>query len=113
MYKYVHDVANRIVYRYPVSPNIRETLDGRGKVKRRTGWSADMEISITRADNRLAIQWEKSIAEYPTQFFDAHYSRDQVIYYFLMHHAPDGNEIGEQEYSQLQQAYEAEARKRI
>jgi hypothetical protein len=57
-----------------------------------------MEISITRADNRLAIRWEKPIAEYPTQFFDAHYSRSQVISYFLMHHAPDGNEIGEQEY---------------
>jgi hypothetical protein len=113
MFKFVHDAQSRTVYRYPAGPNIRETVGGRGRVKKRTGWDVDMWIDITRADNRLVLnQWEHKIGEVPTQSFDSRYDREQAISYFLMHHAPRGAEITESEYERLQAEYEAEARSR-
>jgi hypothetical protein len=108
MFKFVHDEANKIVYRYPTEPAVEETT-GRGS-RKRIGWSVHMEMSITRADNRLhGNQWEKPTSVLIRQSFDANHTRDQVISYFHMHHAPDGIEISEEAYVSLQAAYEAEA----
>lgn len=111
MFKFVHDEANKIVYRYPTEPTVIETTSGRNK--KRIGWNVHMEMSITRADNSLnGHRWDKPTSEHVRQSFDAHYTRDQVISYFHMHHAPDGDEISEDVYVSLQAAYEAEARAR-
>jgi len=55
MYKYLHDAKNRVVYQIPSKPRVIEQKDRGGK---RTGWSINMEIRITRADNKLnKNQW--------------------------------------------------------
>ena len=108
MYKYIHDVGNRVVYQMPSEPTVREKMDGHGK---RIGWSAEMEIVITRADNKLnGNQWQHATSSYPNQHLDAHYTKEHVISYFLMHHAPHGEAISQEQYAGLQAQYEAIAR---
>lgn len=109
MYKYLHDATARIVYQLPSEPIIIEQKDRYGK---RTGWSADIEIRITRADNKLNnSQWQHATSSNPNQYFDAHYHRAQVVSYFLMHHTPIGEDITQEQYTELQNEYEKLARK--
>lgn len=108
MYKYIHDSKDRIVYQIPNEPMVIEMTDRRGN---RVGWSAKMEILITRADNKLnGHRWQHATSSYPSQPFDAHYTREDVISYFLMHHAPNGESISREQYEGLQAQYEAIAR---
>lgn len=108
MYKYLHDAKNRIVYQVPAEPDVNEQKDRRG---RRTGWSVNMRVLITRADNKLnGNQWQHATSSYPRQAFDAHYEKSQVISYFLMHHTPDGDPISQEEYVELQAQYDRFAR---
>ena len=65
----------------------------------------------TRADNELTLnRWKYASSDYPTQTLPAHYQRDQVVSYFLIHHAPRGEDITEDEYRVLHAEYEAAAR---
>ena len=49
MYKYIHDIENRIVYRHPEEPNVQEEKDRKGN---RIGWWISMTVDITKAENR-------------------------------------------------------------
>lgn len=110
-YKYIHDAENRVVFRFPINPTVSEQKDNKG---RRISWSVQMEIEITRADNRLVNnRWEHPIASFPQQHFEAQrYSQERVISYFHMHHDPRGEELSEDAYSSLKQEYETMARRR-
>lgn len=108
MYKYIHDAQNRVVYKIPNEPTVIDQNDKHGK---RTGWSVNMEILITRADNRLnSHRWQHPISAYPSQSFDAHHTKEEVISHFLMSHEPDGDDISLEQYTALQAQYEAIAR---
>lgn len=108
MYKYIHDAAARTVYQIPSEPTIIEEKNKRGK---RVSWSANMKILITRADNKLnGNRWKHATSSYPTQSFHAHYTKENVVSYFLMHHAPNGEFISPEQYAELQSQYEAIAR---
>ncbi len=110
MYKYLHDVSARTVYRVPIEPQITEQKDKRGS---RIDWRVTMTYRITRADNELTgHQWKFPTSSHPVQHFDSHYGREGVASYFRMHHEPNGNEITETEYKALHEKYEAEARSR-
>lgn len=107
VYKFVHDAASRIVYRYPAAPDVQEKTDKRG---RRTDWYVTMDVLITRADNKLiGNRWQHATSDYPRQYLGAQYTREQAVTYFMMHHAPRGDEISETEYEKLHAEYEAEA----
>lgn len=108
MYRYIHDPPNRIVYKYPGEPNVRERTNARG---RRTDWFVSMDVLITRADNKLnGNQWLHATSDHPNQYLGAQYTREQVVSFFMMRHAPRGEEISEAEYERLSNQYEAEAR---
>jgi hypothetical protein len=110
MHKYIHDAMARVVYEIPHEPTVIDQKDNRG---RRVSWSVSMEIRITRADNKLnGNRWEHATSAYPTQSFDAHYTKEEVISYFLMHHEPTGESISREQYMELQAQYEAIARER-
>ena len=55
-------------------------------------------------------QWKHKTSDYPGQSFEPRYRRDEVISYFLMHHAPAGDDITEAEYVALHAQYDAAAR---
>jgi hypothetical protein len=111
VYKFLHDEANKMVHRYLAEPTVIERTTG--KNKNRIGWDVILEVETTRADNKLVgHRWEKPRGELLRQSLDGHYTRDQVIRYFFMHHEPDGVEISQDEYERLQLLYEAEARAR-
>jgi hypothetical protein len=104
MYKYRHSKDSKTVYRYPKELIITEQRNKQGK---RIGWEVGMQIDITRADNILnRNQWKYPTSDYPTQQFDAHYQRPQVISYFLMRHEPSGDDITQPEYDLLRKKYE-------
>lgn len=108
MYKYIHDAAARVVYRFPSEPDVSEEKDWRGK---RVAWHARMEILITRADNTLTGNtWQHATSDCPTQSFDPGYTKDRVVSYFLMRHEPNGETISEEQYEALQSQYESAAR---
>ena len=107
MYKYLHDVAARTVYRVPVEPQVTEQNDNHGK---RTGWQVRMEYDITCADNQLTgNRWKYATSAYPDQHLDSRYTKEQAVSFFRMRHEPHGDEITESEYEALRQQYEAEA----
>jgi len=108
MYKYIHDASARTVYKMPTEPEVSVKNDSRG---RRTGWSANMEIHITRADNKfIDHRWQHDILLHPRDPFDAHYTKEEVISYFLSNHTPDGEDISLEQYIELHAQYEAIAR---
>lgn len=108
-YQYTHDADSRTVYRYPVEPVVTERRGGRKKEL--VGWHAHMQVNITRADNRLENRrWKYPHTDYPSQEFDARYSRQEVISYFFQNHSPPGVTITEEEYVRLQAEYETSAR---
>ena len=105
MYKYIHDVGARIVFQMTSEPMVIEQKDRQGN---RVGWSANMEILITRSDNTPnGNRWKYATSEYPTQSFVARYTNENVISYFLMRHAPNGESISREQYAELQSQYEA------
>lgn len=101
--RYIHDTENRILYRFPASPEIEEQTDRRGQ---RTGWAVRMEIVMTRAQNRLVDgRLEHASSEYPEQHFLRHYERAQALSFFNGRHTPKGNEISQSEYERLLSEY--------
>lgn len=105
-FKYVHDIGRFVVYKFPVEPRVIESIER----KKRVGWQVSMEVEITRRDNRLVGgRWELAVADFPSQYFDSHYSREDVIFYFYMRHTPKGIEISEDEYLPLRDMYYSEA----
>ncbi len=107
MYKYIHDAAARVVYRFPSEPDVFENKDSRGN---RVAWHASMEILITRADNTLTEgKWRHATSDYPSQSFDAGKTRDRVISFYLMRHEPKGEAISQEQYEELQSQYETVA----
>lgn len=110
MYSYKHDIGNRIVYQFPSEPVVTQQTDRHGKT---SGWLVSMQVVITRADNILnGNQWQEATSSYPSQPFDAHYRKDEVIAYFFMRHTPEGEVVTAGEYAELQASYEAIARTR-
>jgi hypothetical protein len=94
--KYIYDPEALTAYQFPNEPRVTEECDRKGK---RTGWRVEMEVEITKRDNRLiGNRWVDPVADFPTQQFAPHYNRDQVISYFHVNHDPRGVEISEQEY---------------
>jgi hypothetical protein len=80
----------------------------RGK---RAGWNVYMEVTITCANNRfLNNRWEKDVVNFPRQFFDTRYSREEALAYFHSNNDPRGEEIDQELYQRLQKQYENEAR---
>ena len=72
-----------------------------------------MEYSITRADNQLeGGRWKFSTSAYPDHHLNVNYTPEQALSYFRMHHEPNGEEIGIEEYERLHAEYEAEAKSR-
>ncbi len=109
MYKYLHDQDARTVFRVPMEPQVNQQMR-RGKP---VGWHVSMEFSITRGDNFMeGSQWKYPTSAYPVQHLDAHYTREQAVSYFRMHHEPRGSEISEGEYKLLHEKYENEAKSR-
>lgn len=109
MYNYLYDYAARTVYRFPAEPHVTDEKK-RGK---RVGWRVTMECKITRADNWLENgRWKYPTSSYPVHFLDSHYTREQALGYFRMHHEPRGEEITEEKYERLRAEYEAEAKAR-
>lgn len=108
MYRYIHDASKQTVYRLPISPSIIRRTDKRGC---HIDWFISMNIEITRADNKLTRnQWQHRVLDPVSQSLRPEYSEEQAISYFKMHHTPDGEEISEEEYTQLQAQYEQAAR---
>ncbi len=111
-YKYYHDAELKAVYRVPLTPQVNATMD---KLKRNIiGWSVNMTIEITRADNvPTSGRWKYPTTDYPTQYFENignRYNRKMVIDYFHRHHDPKGEEISEDEYVSLKKTYEEQSR---
>jgi hypothetical protein len=101
-YKYIHNNEDFVVYKFPSKPKVSEILQR----KKITGWRVEMEVVITCRDNKLKNgRWECPTADFPIQTFDLRYTQDQMITYFLMHHAPQGIEISESEYLALKENY--------
>ena len=110
MYKYIHDIENRIVYRHPEEPNVQEEKDRKGN---RTGWWISMTVDITKAENKLHNnQWDYPTSAYPRQHLHVQYPKEIAIYHFMNNHAPRGAEILQAEYEKLHTEYDAEARAR-
>lgn len=109
MYKYLHDSSARTVYKFPAEPWVTE----RSQSGKRAGWHVTMECIITRADNWLANgRWAHGTSSNPVHHLDAHYTREQALSYFRMHHEPKGVEIDRDEYERLHGEYEREAKTR-
>jgi hypothetical protein len=65
-----------------------------------------MEISITRADNELAgHRWKHPTSDYPSFTYDDRYSADEAERYFMLHYAPRGEAISEEQYEILVSQY--------
>lgn len=110
MYKYIHDRENRIVYKHPEKPNVQEEKDRKGN---RTGWWISMTVDITKAENKLHNnQWDYPTSAYPRQHLHVQYPKEIAISYFMINHAPPGEEISQSEYEKLHKKYDAEARAR-
>ncbi len=109
MYTHLHDKAARTVYRFPAEPHVTDE-EKRGK---HVGWRVTMECTITRADNWLEHgRWKYATSAYPVHHLDGHYTREQAVSYFRMHHEPRGEEVSVEEYERLRAEYEAEAKSR-
>ena len=107
--KYYHDVERETVYAMDLPPQVREEK----KKLKRTGWFVSATITITRADNFVlprSQQWKYPVRDYPYQSFDAHYTQEDVIDYFLAHHEPKCQEIDCATYERLHAEYEARAK---
>lgn len=108
---YYHDEPNQTVMAMRSDPSVHEQKDKRG---RRAGWFVSSDVEITRADNvllRPTHQWKYPVRSNPSQHFDAHYSREDVVHYFHVHHAPNLPQIDEATYVTLKAKYEAQAHK--
>jgi hypothetical protein len=82
----------------PTQANIVENLGH--------GWSIDMEIILTRADNVLVNNhWLYPCAEYPKQTFKARYTKDLALSYFYDQHTPKYEEIDKTLYQSLTVKY--------
>lgn len=106
---YYHDAVNKVVKAMRADPSVFEKKDKRG---RRTGWHVGSEIRITRADNKFLSsthRWKYPVCEHPYQSFDSKDSREDVLHYFFVNHAPNLTEIDAMEYERLRQEYKAQA----
>ena len=104
MYKYIVDAEARIVFQIPSEPMVIEQKDRRGKTR---GWSVNVDIIIIRADNTLnGNRWQHGTSSYWNQSFDARYTQDNFVSYFLMRPAPNGESIPRKQYLELQSQYE-------
>lgn len=109
MYRYLHDSSARTVYKFPANPSVTEQR----KSGARAGWQVTMECIITRADNWLENgRWKHATSSYPVHHLDAHYTQEQALSYFRMHHEPKGVEIDRDEYERLHAEYQHEAKTR-
>jgi hypothetical protein len=111
-YKYFHDIDNKVVYRVPLDPTIREDRNRSGKTV--TGWTVSVFVDITKAENRLInniweeavrIQWEQSFENIGNR-----YNGEMVVEHFYNNHFPRCLEIDEAEYESVKQEYEKQAR---
>ena len=109
MYKYFHDADKRIVYKIPERPSVIDMKDD--NTGRRNSWFVDMEVHITRADNKMVNgRWQHNVFLHPSHSYEPNEKRDDAEFYFLQSNRPKGVEILEAEYEWLHIEYEAEAR---
>lgn len=108
-YKYIHNSQDKQVFRMPLTPSVDRKTDNKG---RHTGWYVRMEMDVTRADNVLnGSQWTYPIKERRDQYFDGQrYTEQQVIDSFLARSKPDGVEVEKEEYIEIKESYENEAK---
>jgi|ERR1043165_1038238 hypothetical protein len=109
-FKYYHDAGKKVVYRMPAEPTVIEQKDSEG---RRTGWTVQSEIGITRANNApipTSHQWKYRLHENPQEYYDAKDSRADVVGFFNTQHVPNCLEIDHDTYDKLRKEYENEAR---
>jgi hypothetical protein len=105
MNQYRHNAVGQTVYKFPKEPNVTERKNGHGH---RTGWLCTLDVTITRADNKLTgSQWEHATSAHLPQDLDPRYTREQAVSFFMMRHAPKGETLSEAEYLELHDRYEA------
>lgn len=103
-FKYVHDEANKRVYKIPTSPTVTERRQGRGS--KLVGRDVRMNVEVVRADNLLVgNQWKYPTLEPLHQFLESKYSEDEAVYYFTRNHEPRGVKITREQFDALAKQY--------